>query len=125
MSPIFEIDATDALDLSPLDEGTYEAEVESFSEIRTGPKSLYTEVTFVVIEEPYAGRKLFQNFSVDGKGSGFFLRFWEKVTGDELDIGDLHSIDTEDAMGASCKLVVIDDEYEGEKRSKIKTILRA
>ena len=121
--PLLDLDLTDAQDFSLIDEGGYDAEVSGVSDTEQGPKAKFIIITYTITEEPYAGRELDRRYPVEGAGAGFLLEIWNKLTGEELTIGEMSQIDTDDLIGVACKIIVGHREYEDETYNDVKKVL--
>lgn len=127
MSPVLDVDLTEAQEFEPIDEGVYLCEVTDIDGPEQGPKAAYLEVQYTIVEGEHAGRKLFDNVVIEGKGAGFFIDFWKKVVGEKLDVGDVVAVDTDNALGEAveCHVGVEDrpEEFGGGERNVVRRLV--
>lgn len=128
--PRLHIDAREAISLKPLPDDTYDCKVLSISAPKKGEKSTFVEVVFEVIDGEHAGAKIYQNMPIDGKGAGIFVDFYNKITGEELDIDDLEDldVDTDELVGEEIGVTTVQEEYpegSGDFRHKVKKLVAA
>lgn len=122
--PKLNLDLSEAISNKPIDMGVYEMEVESISEVKQGAKAAYVTIIWNCIEEPFVGRKIYDNRPVNGKGASLFADFYSKVTGEDVDVDDLESleIDTDDLIGQTALITVGHTEYQGETQHQVSKI---
>jgi hypothetical protein len=131
--PRLTIDLSEAQSRKPIPEGTYEAKVAEITGPHKGPKAPYLTFVFEVENannEVANGRKFYHNTPIKGQGAGIFADTLSKLTGQEVDVDDLETldIDTDELLGLPVGLVIKDDEYpkdSGEISSAISKILKA
>lgn len=128
--PRLSVNLSEAQSREALPEGMYECEVYAISEPKDGPNSRYVEAVFAVNEGEFIGRKFYRNCPITGKGAGIFADFWEKATGEELEIGvdGDFDVDTDDAVGQPVVVVNKPKEYpvgSGEFQNEVTKLLRA
>jgi len=124
--PRLEIDTTEATSFEPIPDDQYEAQVLEVSEVKKGPKAMYVAVTFEITDGEYANRRLWRNYTIEGKGVSFFTELWRKATGEELEIGEAGlSVDTDDLVGKRIVVITEQEEYEEQVRAQVKKILVA
>lgn len=122
--PRLDVDLQEARDFSAIPERDYMCEVAEVSDVQEGDKAKYVRVTFQVQEpEEFAGRNLFRNYVIEGEGAGFFRDMWETVTGEELPIGEMVEIDTDDLIGEEVVVVNEHREWEGETRNSVANLI--
>lgn len=124
--PKINLDLTEAVSNKPIDLGVYEMEVESISEVKQGAKAAYVTIVWNCVEEPFVGRKVYDNRPVNGKGASLFADFYAKVTGEDVDVDDLDSldIDTDDLVGQSALVTIGHREYNGETQHEVSKLSR-
>lgn len=129
MSPKLNLNLQDAVDFTPLDDGEYPVVVAEFSDVQTGPKSNYITATLEVEEgHENAGRRLWMNLPIMGKGAGIFVDFINKCTGENYKVSDLDEleIDTDELVGSTLTAIVKQEEYpegSGDMRAQLQSIL--
>lgn len=123
--PRIQVDATDAVVFKDVEAGTYECTVDEISDVIQGPKAKYLKATLKICSGDYDGQLLWTNLPIDGKGAGIFIDFVNKVTGSELEAGEIHDVDTDNLIGERVDAVVIVEEFEGEDRAQVKRLLKA
>lgn len=121
--PKLTIDATEAKSFEPLPDDQYECTILEVGEVKSGPKARYVPITFEVSDGDYASRRLWRNFVIEGPGAGFFTDLWHKATGEELELGEMNDVDTDDLIGKSVICITKQEEYEGNVRSQVDKIL--
>lgn len=126
------VDLTEATDFAPIPDGTYcvrvNEEPTSFVAESSGTPCLKWEFTLTEEEgqEEYAGRKLWRNTPLTGKGSGFTkdvltalgVPFSEIGDGDQKGV----SFRTEDCLGRMAVANVKTGTYEGKPKNDIKSL---
>jgi hypothetical protein len=122
--PRLNIDLTDAQSNKPIDVGVYEFELESVSEAKAGAKSQYVTFIWNCVEEPFVGRKIYDNRPITGKGAGLFADAYSKLTGEDIDVDDLAEldVDTDDLLGNRVLITVEHEEYQGETQHRVKKL---
>lgn len=111
-----------------IEEGEYLVRVLDISDPEQGPKAQYVNVQVEVTDGEYEGRRFFRNLPTEGKGAGFFMDFWKKATGEDLEKEPEIDVDTDDAIGAKLVAVIVKREYpegSGEFRNEVKRFLTA
>ena len=126
--PRLDLDLTEAQKFQPIPDNQYEFEITEIGDVKTSQGGgKYVNVTFTVTDaedQTFVGRKVFRNFMLTGKGSGFFVELYEKATGEELEIGGLASVDTDDLIGRKILGQTKIKEQEGyEPRAELDKIL--
>jgi hypothetical protein len=127
--PKVTIDLSEAQSRTPLDPGTYPAQVKAFEGPTKGPKSSYLTAIIEITEGQYENRQIYHNLPITGKGAGIFADFVSKLTGQEIDVDELENldIDTDDLVGLPFGIVTKQREYpegSGEMQTEISKILR-
>lgn len=130
MSPRLTLDLSEAVSFKPAPDGTYPCEVESISEIQSGPKANYVDVQFSCNDGEQEGHRFFTKLMVNGKAAGMFVNFVNAVSGSDYDVDDLDDldVDTDDLVGGTCGIVNKQVEYpegSGEFKDDVKKILPA
>lgn len=123
MSPRLDIDLTEAKDFSPVPDDVYDCHVTDVSEVQQGPNARYVSVEFTIASGDHAERKLWRNYPIEGPGASFFSDLWRKVTGEELEIGEVYGVNTDDLLHEEVQVVTEQEEYEGEMRSQVQKVL--
>ena len=132
--PRLTIDVSEAQSFDPVEDDLYLCEITAISEVKQGQKARYLTAEMTIehgmqTEEAFAGRKLFTNLPIEGAGAGIFTSFWERATGEELDLEDDElDIDTDDLVGEKIAVQTKQEEYppnSGEFRSQVKKVLSA
>jgi len=111
----------------PLPKGTYNVEIstEKADEVKVGggKGTEYITLTFNVLDGEYAGRKIFENFMVTGKGV-FKLGQLLKVVGLLTDSNRSNfKFDTFDLEGKQLRIVVGERVYEDKTYNEVKSML--
>lgn len=123
--PRFTLNTSEALKFSPLEDGEYPVEVVEFSEVRHGDKSMYVTATLEVSEGEFAGKRLWMNLPLNGKGAGITRRFLDAVAPGAYPEGDEIEFDTDDLVGSQARVVVTKVESRirpGEMTNEIRAI---
>lgn len=128
--PRLQVDLSEAQSRQALPDDTYDCKVFEISAPKKGPKSSYVQVIFEVADGEFAGRKIYDNRPVTGEGAGMFAELYSKLTGEEVDVDEMDSldIDTDDLVGLDIGVVTKQEEYpagSGEYTSKVSKLLRA
>ena len=124
-------DFSQAADFSPIPNRIYNAVVEDAEDFiaDNDNKTPMIKITYNVLDSaPFKdrkghdantqGRKLFRNYPLAGRGSGFLRLLLEalKVEEDKF-------TDTKMLIGKRCKLQANEEEYEGVPQSRVKRVL--
>jgi hypothetical protein len=121
--PKLTIDTTEAKSFEPLPDDQYECQILEVGEVKQGPKAQYVSVTFEVTDGEYSGRRIWRNYTIEGKGVSFFTELWAKATGEALEIGEAGlDVDTDDLVGKPIKVLTEQEEYEETIRPQVKKI---
>lgn len=129
MTKIPKIDFSAVEDLVAIDENDYEATLTSFEYFPTSKSSgePYYQLEFTVSEPPYAGRKLWRNFSCQKQALWAFKQAAVRLGADPDDL--IGSVDMDEILegivGRDCVLRVGQREYEGEIRNEVKRVMAA
>lgn len=119
--PRINLDLRDAESSKPIDPGVYEMEVESISEVKQGAKAAYVTIVWKCLDEPFVGRKVFDNRPVNGKGASLFADFMSKVMRQDIDVDDLETleVDTDDMIGEAALVTIRHREYNGNTQHEV------
>lgn len=122
--PRLEVDLGEAFDLGPIPPGRYPAQVAEVRELATASTGRqYLPVVFEVTEGEFRGRRLTRNYFLSGKSASFLRHLVEITTGEKLPLGEVADFDPDDMLGAEVIIEVSEEEYEGETRPQIRTVL--
>lgn len=123
--PRITIDATEATSFEPVPNGTYDVKVSQIKDVKTSAKGTpYFSVGFEITDGDYAGRWVWSNYMLAGKGTGITLDFLNKALGEEFSSEDgSFDFDDEDLLGSELQIVTELETYEGEERANVKRIL--
>lgn len=122
--PRITVDATEAQTFEAIPEDTYPAEIRDITGPHQGPKAQYMKFEFEINDGEYVGRRLWQNYTIEGKGAGFFCDLVNKIMGEGTAVvGEPFDFDTDDLLGSEVQLVVEVGEYQGEPSNEIKKVL--
>lgn len=128
--PIINPDLSDALDMSPIEPGTYKARIEAVTAKTSSKGNPMIEVDFVVFTgDREAPRKTW--LVISGAGAYGFEQLL-RATGFD-DIADAYKdksatkppFDTDNFVGQELNVVIVTEMYNNEPRDKISTYLRA
>lgn len=125
--PRITLDLSEARSFEPTEPGPYPMVVDSID----GPsKSKPSEknpngvngvtVTFK-FQDPELDRKcgsVIRWYGIEGKSSGFFREFWKAATGEDIAIGEVLDIDTDDAIGRPVTVEIENEEYEHKLQNR-------
>jgi len=101
--------------------GTYPARIDKVKDTSSQKGNPMFYVTWTLMgDAPPAGQKVFENFTMTPEA------YWKladlfQATGFKSTDGT--GFDSMDLVGQVCRLVLVEDEYEGRKRAKVKTHL--
>lgn len=129
--PRVQLNVQDAQSMAPVPDGVYPAKVIDFDGPTKGPKSTYLTAVCEISDGDHAGRKLFNNLPLDGKGAGITARFLSKCRPNdpEIEVGEGKEdldFDTDDYLDCEIQIVVKNEEYpegSGEMQPKISRVL--
>lgn len=124
--PNINLDLSEAISNKPIDSGVYEMEVESVSEAKQGAKAAYVTIVWKCVEEPFVGRKVFDNRPINGRGASIFVQAWNAVMHQDLDVDALSTveIDTDDMIGERGLISIRHREYNGEIQHEVAKVSR-
>ena len=127
--PELTLNLSEAESLKPIPDGTYPGVVAGFGDVTAGPKAKYIPAIVKIAEGDHEGRKFYVNLPIEGKGAGIFVTFINNITGNDFDVDDHEAleVDTDDLVGATCGLVMKQEEYpegSGDFRSQVKRVLK-
>lgn len=116
------IDFSDLPSRSPVPDGIYSVIIEKIEQkIAKSSGNPMLFVQFGVQDEQYTGRKIFGNFMLSGDGRFMTAQL---MKGLGLESEALLDIDTDDLIGMSCTVKVVQEEgQDGEIRNAIKKVL--
>lgn len=122
------MDLSEAISFRPVDSGTYEAEVVDLQEVKQSDKATYLPIRLEITEGDAQGRPLFHNIMLSGKGAGRGAEELGRLLGEDIDPDSLDEFefDSEDLLGAVCRIVVTQREYpkgSGEMQNDVKKVL--
>jgi len=131
MSPVLNLNLSEAQDFTPLPDDHYPVTVAEISEVKQGSKSQYVTVTFEVeAGHEFEGRRAWTNLMVNGKAAGMFVDFINKVLGTDYTIEEYRDsgieIDTDDLVGGEIVIVTKQEEYpegSGTFSASVKQVL--
>lgn len=124
--PRINLDASDVQSFEQISGGTYEAKIAEVQAVKQGEKAQYVPVVFEITDGEHMGRKLWRNYTIEGPGLGFFIRDVNKILGPgTLEAGEITEFDTDDLLEAPCRIVVEEDEYNGEPTNNVTRVLTA
>lgn len=124
MSPVFDLNAEEATVFGDVEDGTYDAILAEVEGPETGPNSNYFILYYELQGEGVQGRKVRQIAPFTGKGAGIMLDVINKITGSDLKPGDtIAGLDTDDLINGQCRVIVRNEEYEGEARPQVRRVL--
>lgn len=130
-----DLDTTEGKSFETPPAGTYdvmlmdfEADKDSGSIVFTGDKSKYIRSVFQIINGEYKDQKIWRNYPITGKGTGFFTEFWELATGEKLPVGEedgavMNDLDLSEAIGTQFTAVCTIREWDGNEYLEIKKLL--
>lgn len=95
--PRIHFDPTEAVQFEIVDPGTYPMGITAVSDVEQGPKAKYITIEFTHASADHKG-KVWRNYPIEGKGAGFFMDLWKKVTGETIDQESMSEIDTDDLI---------------------------
>lgn len=124
------INFSNVSDLKPIPPGEYEATLSEFSPVKNSSTGKPMSVlTFVVQDEDYQGRKLWQNMSLANEALPFAKRTLTRLGADPEIFSDPEGFEVEDVLGqligVNCRLVVTVQEYpagSGEYKNQVKEV---
>lgn len=136
--PRVTIDLGEAQSRKPVTEGLYTLEVKEFKGPTKGknpPHTPYLTAVLVAVDGPEdgLGRKYWMNLMLSGPGAGMFADFISKVTGEDVDVDELDSLDTntDDMIGmkvgadiGTVEIMNKQNEGTGEYKSDIKRLVK-
>lgn len=126
--PKIRMDLSEAISFRPVDSGTYSAEVADLQDVKQSDKATYLPIMLEINEGEAQGRKLFHNIMLSGKGAGRGAEDLGRLLGEDIDPDalDEFEFDSDDLIGAQCRIVVTQREYpegSGEMQNDVKKIL--
>ena len=123
MSPVIQPDFSEALDLSPIEPGTYPAKVIHFKPgvSKKGNPQLEGDVELVV-DRKTRGRKVWWNTT--GKGSGSLQQYLRAIGRVDLTAPG-SSFDPDEIINVEFLAIVDSTEFEGQTRDQIVNCLKA
>lgn len=98
--------------------GQYATRIDKVTEKMSQNKNQYWFVEFTITEEPLVGRKVFGNFMLDVQ-SLWKLRQLLEALG--WDVSGLADINSDELIGQEVGVVVDNETYEGQLRSRVKS----
>lgn len=120
LNPKASVNWEEAKKFEALPEGQYAVRIDKVEErISRDKKEPYWNVTFIVTEEPFIGRKLYDRFPLSPEAL-WKLRQLAEACG--MDCTGEVDLDSQDFLQSEVKLNVGTEEYQGETRNKIKKI---
>lgn len=120
-------DPTQAVTFSTAQPGTYPFRID---EVKGPLKSkekgeAMLEVYFRFVDDRLHQKhgRVIRNYMLEGKGAGFTVDLWKKVTGESIDLSQPGEIDTDDLIGKEITCELGNEDYQGELRNRIEKVI--
>jgi hypothetical protein len=126
--PRVTIDTSEAVSFEPVEPGAYPMSI-STAEVKNS-KETNTPMLNIgfAFEDPDTAKKagkVFRNFMLAGKGSGFTRDFLKAAAGIEIPAGAAIDFDTDDIVGRHVIAQIGNREYQGQMQNEVERIISA